>query len=202
MKKVFTTANSALFEVSPICLRRSFLGYHSQILHLPHGRTFHCLRDIPLCSSHTEHKEQGGRSGEDCFFSTRWQSEEERRRADDGNRVRHQKVQVFDYSHFLALPLPGIHSVIKSSFVLFPQPSPSQLISHLTDALVIKTIIVILWHIYLIVNSLSWWIKKENTLSDYIYVLTLMHTQAFFCSCTFNVISWGTDETRSFVNCV
>lgn len=132
------------------------------------------------------------------FFSTRWQSEEERRRADDGNRVRHQKVQVFDYSHFLALPLPGIHSVIKSSFVLFPHPSPSQLISHLTDALVIKTIIVILWHIDLIVNSLSWWIKKENTLSDYIYVLTLMHTQAFFCSCTFNLISWGTHETSKF----
>lgn len=96
------------------------------------------------------------------FFSTRWQSEEERRRADDGNRVRHQKVQVFDYSHFLALPLPGIHSVIKSSFVLFPHPSPSQLISHLTDAPVIKTIIVILWHIDLIVNSLSWWIKKRK----------------------------------------
>lgn len=55
-----------------------------------------------------------------------------------------RKVQVFDCSHFLALPLPGIHSVIKSSFVLFPHPSPSQLISHRTDALVIKTIIVIL----------------------------------------------------------
>lgn len=77
------------------------------------------------------------------FFPTRRQSEEERGRADDGDSVRHQKVQVFDYSHFLALPLSGIHSIIKSSFVLFPHPSPSQLIRHLMDALVIKTIIVI-----------------------------------------------------------
>lgn len=86
----------------------------------------------------------------------RWQSEGERRRPGDANRVRHQKVQVFDDTHFLALPLSGIHGVIKSSFVLFPHPSPSQLISHLMDTLVIKTIIVILWHIDLTVNSLSW----------------------------------------------
>lgn len=31
----------------------------------PHGRTFHCLQDIRLCSSHTEHKEQDGRGRDD-----------------------------------------------------------------------------------------------------------------------------------------
>lgn len=133
MKKESTAANTVLFEVSHDPSAFS-LGYHSQILHLPHGRTFHCLQDIPLCSSHTEHREQEGRSRDDNH----------REKGGGQMTVRHQNVQLLDYTNFLALPLARIHSVIKSSFVLFPHPSPSQLISHLMDALVIKTIIVIL----------------------------------------------------------
>lgn len=70
--------------------------------------------------------------------------EEPRRGADEGNRVRHQKVQVFDYSNFLTLTLSGVYGIIKSSFVVFPHLSLSPLFSHLVDAQVIKTMIVIL----------------------------------------------------------